>query len=66
MGLTHSRFRWAYCQLESINKCNQMQSVREALKCLPTTLYATYDRILASIPDEAAGIALAALTILTS
>jgi ankyrin repeat protein len=39
--------------------------VRETLKCLPTTLYATYDRILASIPDEAAGIALAALTMLT-
>ena len=65
MRLTHSRFRWAYCQLESINKCNQIQSVRETLKCLPTTLYATYDRTLASIPDEAAGIALAALTMLT-
>jgi ankyrin repeat protein len=38
--------------------------VRETLKSLPKTLDATYDRILASIPDETADIALSALMLL--
>lgn len=39
--------------------------MRETLKSLPPTLDATYDRILASIPDETSDIAFAALMLLT-
>lgn len=39
--------------------------MRETLKSLPPTLDATYDRILASIPDEISDIAYAALMLLT-
>ena len=63
--LTQSRFRWAYCQLELVKKCKQVRRVRETLKSLPPTLDATYDRILASIPDETSDIAFAALMLLT-
>ena len=59
------RFRWAVCQLETIKNCRQAGAVRKTLKNLPKTLDDTYDRILASIPDETWRIARSALMLLT-
>ena len=63
--LTGNRFRWAVCQLNLIKNCRQVGAVRKTLKNLPKTLDDTYDRILASIPDETLQIARSALMLLT-
>ncbi|KAK5109315.1 hypothetical protein LTR85_002866 [Meristemomyces frigidus] len=44
-------FRWAYCQLQELKKIKvtKPKYVKEALRSLPTTLDATYDRMLATI-----------------
>lgn len=62
--LTQNRFRWAVCQLDLIKNCKQVGTVRKTLKNLPKTLDDTYDRILASIPDETWQIARTALMLL--
>lgn len=51
LTVCHHRFRWAYCQLESLK---QLRSTREkfiedALRCLPADLDATYERMLSRI-----------------
>ena len=51
------RFRWAVCQLDSLEKCHSRAHVRQALRDPPTTLYETYDRILRAIPTRDAVIA---------
>ena len=45
------RFRWAYCQLESLKqlRSTREKSIEDALRCLPADLDATYERMLARI-----------------
>ncbi|KAI9706362.1 MAG: hypothetical protein M1836_003367 [Candelina mexicana] len=45
-------FRWVVCQLDTLRRCMRVFPLREALKQLPRTLDATYDRILQGIPEE--------------
>jgi hypothetical protein len=48
-----SRFRWAVCQLDSLQRLKpDRQTVRKALKNLPKTLDESYDRIFIRIPEE--------------
>ncbi|KAF8518594.1 hypothetical protein JB92DRAFT_2712075 [Gautieria morchelliformis] len=47
----HGMFRWVVCQLEALRKCQSPAALEKALKCLPKTLYETYDRILLNIDD---------------
>jgi ankyrin repeat protein len=46
------RFRWAVCQLESLSNCTSVDELEEALRSLPPTLPATYERILLQIPES--------------
>ena len=46
-----NRFRWVYCQLETLRHCLPT-SVRRILAELPETLDATYERILQEIPKS--------------
>lgn len=46
------RFRWAVCQLDTLGKCVNRAKVRKALKELPRTLDATYERVLCAIDEE--------------
>ena len=46
-----NRFRWVYCQLETLRHCLPA-SVRRILEELPETLDATYERILQEIPKS--------------
>ena len=43
------RFRWVVCQLDALQKCLTVASLKKTLRALPKTLYATYDRILFDI-----------------
>jgi ankyrin repeat protein len=45
------RFRWAYCQLDTLRRCFP-PSIRKTLNELPTTLDETYERTLEGIPKE--------------
>jgi ankyrin repeat protein len=45
------RFRWAFCQLDTLRRC-MPSSIRKALNELPTTLDETYERALQEIPKE--------------
>jgi ankyrin repeat protein len=45
------RFRWVFCQLDTLRRCFP-PSIRETLNKLPTTLDATYERALQGIPKE--------------
>jgi len=45
------RFRWAFCQLETLRLC-PLQRIPSALKQLPRTLDETYERILQDIDEE--------------
>jgi ankyrin repeat protein len=45
------RFRWAFCQLDTLRRC-MPSSIRKALDELPTTLDETYERALQGIPKE--------------
>src|SRR5450755_3691909 len=45
------RFRWAYCQLDTLRRC-MPSSICKALNELPITLDDTYERILQGIPKE--------------
>jgi hypothetical protein len=60
-----SRFRWVFCQLDSLKKCLTPSDVRKALKSLPKTLDDTYARILLSIDTEQQPKAIAALQWIT-
>ena len=48
------RFRWAYCQLETLRWC-PLRNISRALEGLPKTLDETYERILQGIPEEKRG-----------
>ena len=45
------RFRWAYCQLDTLRRC-MPSSIYKVLDELPITLDETYERILQGIPKE--------------
>jgi hypothetical protein len=45
------RFRWVYCQLDTLRRC-MPSSIRKSLNELPITLDDTYERILQCIPKE--------------
>jgi ankyrin repeat protein len=45
------RFRWVYCQLDTLRRC-MPSSIRKSLNELPITLDDTYERILLGIPKE--------------
>ena len=49
--MTLDRFRWAFCQLETLRR-RMPSSIRRALNELPTTLDETYERALQEIPKE--------------
>ena len=48
----YTRFRWAVSQLDAIRDYKKISLLKKTLKSLPKTLDETYERILASIPDE--------------
>jgi len=45
------RFRWAYCQLETLSQC-PLRYISRTLEELPETLDETYERILQGIPKK--------------
>ena len=45
------RFRWAFCQLETLRRCPLLK-IPSALRQLPKTLDETYERILQDIHEE--------------
>jgi len=45
------RFRWAYCQLETLGQC-PLRHISSTLDELPETLDGTYERILQGIPKK--------------
>jgi len=45
------RFRWAYCQLETLRQC-PLRYISSTLDELPETLDETYERILQTIPKK--------------
>jgi hypothetical protein len=49
--LISDRFRWAYCQLDTLRRWFP-PSIRKTLNELPTTLDETYERTLEGIPKE--------------
>ena len=49
--MVYHRFRWVYCQLDSLSRCIPA-SIGRALKDLPATLDDTYKRTLERIPQE--------------
>ncbi|KAH0168199.1 Pfs, NACHT and ankyrin domain protein, partial [Aureobasidium melanogenum] len=42
-------FKWVTCQLDALEKCLDLQDLRNALDDLPDGLYGTYSRILARV-----------------
>jgi len=48
---TGDRFRWAVCQLDALQACLDLPSLRAALQSLPAGLNETYARILRGIPE---------------
>ena len=46
------RFRWAACQLDTLENCLDYRTLQNALASLPKTLDETYARILRGIPEE--------------
>lgn len=50
--LIMNRFRWVYCQIESLILQNTPMAIRAALDEIPSTLEQTYSKILARIPRE--------------
>ena len=59
------RFRWVFCQLESLRNCIRPGDVRRTINSFPKTLDETYDRILLSIDSLYHQEAIAALQWLT-
>lgn len=58
-------FRWVACQLDLLQSLAQANKIRKALKSLPKTLDATYDRMLNSIDEDSREQGLLALQWLT-
>ncbi|KAH0534139.1 hypothetical protein FGG08_007265 [Glutinoglossum americanum] len=54
-------FRWVVCQLDVLQNYSQPSKIRKALKSLPKTLDATYDRMLLGIAEDCQDQALTAL-----
>jgi ankyrin repeat protein len=46
------RFRWAACQLPTLENCLDLPMLEKRLATLPSTLAETYFRILGNIPDD--------------
>ena len=46
-----TRFRWAACQLDTLERCLDYDELTTALRSLPRDLNETYSRILTSIPE---------------
>ncbi|KAK7210155.1 hypothetical protein V2G26_017333 [Clonostachys chloroleuca] len=46
------RFRWAFCQLDSLARCRHEAAIVDALASLPPDLAVTYRRMIESIPTE--------------
>lgn len=46
------RFRWVYCQLDTLKSCRRVADVRDKLKKLPRDLEDTYVQMLAAIPED--------------
>ena len=61
----HPRFRWAVCQLDALQRCPNLPTLRKALRCLPKTLDETYERVLCNIPEEYSDYAISILQWLT-
>ena len=59
------RFRWAVCQLDALQRCPNLPTLRKALSCLPLSLDETYARILCDIPEEYSDYAVSILRWLT-
>jgi ankyrin repeat protein len=43
------RFRWAQCQLDTLESCSSSEEISQALESLPEGLPATYERILVRV-----------------
>ncbi|WDK22134.1 hypothetical protein CGRA01v4_13424 [Colletotrichum graminicola] len=46
------KFRWAACQLDSLEVCLDREGIEAALRALPRDLNETYSRILQQIPQQ--------------
>ncbi|KAK1579135.1 LOW QUALITY PROTEIN: uncharacterized protein LY79DRAFT_593036 [Colletotrichum navitas] len=46
------KFRWAACQLDSLEACLDREGIEAALQALPRDLNETYSRILQQIPQQ--------------
>ena len=46
------RFRWAFCQLDSLAQCPHEEAIEKALVSLPQNLEETYRRLIECIPTE--------------
>ncbi len=47
-----SRFRWAQCQLDTLEFCSSSEEIDQVLESLPNGLPATYERILARVDER--------------
>ncbi|KAL6703449.1 hypothetical protein ACN47E_009623 [Coniothyrium glycines] len=65
MGGAQGMFRWAVCQLDSLEKCCNRAMLRKSLATLPRTLDQTYDRMLSAISEEYSNYAMRILQWLT-
>lgn len=62
LRLAFTRFRWAACQIETIQECDTVTEIEEALNDLPKTLDETYERVLQNMWRNSAEKARAILT----
>ncbi|KAF5493183.1 Ankyrin repeat domain-containing protein 50 [Colletotrichum fructicola] len=51
-GKADGMFRWAACQLDSLETCLDLEDLEIALETLPQDLNATYDRMLKKTPEK--------------
>lgn len=66
-------FRWVACQLTLLNQrthagslqASDMQQIRQLMQNLPTTIFATYERILLGIPEDDKPFARTALALIS-
>lgn len=52
MLTTRSRFRWAVCQIDVLQRLGRQKDIKMAISNLPKTLDETYERIFQLIPEE--------------
>lgn len=50
-SLTSRRFRWVFCQLDTLRRC-RLERIQRTLEQLPKTLDETYEQALESIEEE--------------